>query len=155
MYHPNVLFGMPDQGQTLDVWESQTAESALRCMYYSYAEKPPPQPWVDILNTTRYPCRNLWRYIRLYLLESRKDPFNDCPIRRILYSRWLCSELVRHTTSVLWAQHMGLHRILHDTHLSHLVRWEPFRFISKAYNSFLVSHNTITVQALPVLFLSA
>jgi hypothetical protein len=23
-------FGVPDQGQTLDVWESQTAESALR-----------------------------------------------------------------------------------------------------------------------------
>jgi hypothetical protein len=36
-YRTNVLCGVPDQGQTLDVWESQTAESALRwschCMW--------------------------------------------------------------------------------------------------------------------------
>ncbi len=30
IYRTNILFGMPDQGQTLDVYESQTAESALR-----------------------------------------------------------------------------------------------------------------------------
>jgi hypothetical protein len=30
MYPTHVLFGTPDQGQTLDVGESQTAESALR-----------------------------------------------------------------------------------------------------------------------------
>ncbi len=29
-YHANILFGAPDQGQMLDVWESQTTESALR-----------------------------------------------------------------------------------------------------------------------------
>jgi hypothetical protein len=30
MYRTYVFFGVPDQGQTLDVQESQTAESALR-----------------------------------------------------------------------------------------------------------------------------
>ncbi len=31
-------------------------------------------------------------------------------------------------------------RILHDAHLSQLVSWEPVWIISKAYDSFLVSH---------------
>ncbi len=38
--------------------------------------------------------------------------------------------------------HMGLCRILHDTHLSWLVGWEPVRIISKSHN-FLFGTTTI------------
>ncbi len=103
MYHTNVLFGAPNQGQTLDMWESQPAESALRCMCHStqrghhlslgsiswLPQDIPIGIHADILDHT------YWNWGKIH--------FNDCPIHRISYSMWLCSELVRYATSVLWA----------------------------------------------------
>ncbi len=103
MYQTNVLFAAPDQGQMLDVWESQTAESALRCMCHStrrghhlslgliswIPQDTPIGIRADILDHTYW--------------NQGKIQFNDCPVRRNSYSTWLCSELVRYATSVLWA----------------------------------------------------
>ncbi len=42
-------FGMPDQGQTLDVWGDIQQISTLRWRWHSYVEKSPPQPGIKSL----------------------------------------------------------------------------------------------------------
>ncbi len=134
MYHTNVLFGMPDHDQTLDMWESQTAESALRCTCQSTRRGHHLSfgliSWIpqDILVGI---CADILDY--MYWNWGRIQ-FNDCPTCRTSYSMWLCSELMRYATSVLWVWHMGLGRILHNTCLSQLVGWGLVCFISKAYS---------------------
>ncbi len=103
MHRTNLLFGMPDQGQMLDVWESQTAGSALRCTCHPtwrghhlslgsiswISQDIPVGICADILYHTYW--------------NQGKIQFKDCSIRRTSYSTWLHSELVRYATSVLWA----------------------------------------------------
>ncbi len=93
MYRANILFGAPNQGQMLDVWESQTAESALRCTCHSMPRGhqlslgsmswiPQDTPIGIHANILDHTYWNPWK-IRL----------RDRPVRRTSYSTWLCSEL--------------------------------------------------------------
>ncbi len=146
MYCTNIIFGAPDQSQMLDVWESQTAGSALRCTCHSTQ-----RGHHLSLDSISWIPQDIPIGIRANILDHTywnpwKIQFKDCPVRKTTYSTWLRSELVRYTTSGLGEWHIGLCRILHNTRLSWLIGQGLSCFISKVYNFLFGITHTIIIN---------
>ncbi len=71
-------FGVPDQGQTLDVWHWHSADVNTEVAVTLGVTT---SPWKDTLNTTRYLCIILCWSMRSYSykLDLRMDPVQRSP----------------------------------------------------------------------------